>query len=105
MKKVRTLAAAAAMVFATQAVVAQNDFDFSTQRGEREEVNPVGGHRVDRAPGTPVINPVPRQADISSSLTVSCLGGFKLNVPKELAYAVPALPCHPDPSAKSCLSR
>jgi hyaluronoglucosaminidase len=100
MKKVRTLAAAAAMVFATQAVVAQNDFDFSTQRGERQEVNPVGGHRVDRAPGTPVINPVPRQADISSSLTVSCLGGFKLNVPKELAYAVPALPVTPDPSAK-----
>ncbi len=56
---------------------------------------------MDRAPGTPVINPVPRQADISSSLTVSCLGGFKLNVPKELAYAVPALPVTPDHRPKA----
>lgn len=91
MKKSRILAAIAALTFASHSVSAQNDFDFSTQRGERQEVNPVGGHHVDRTPGPPVINPTPQQMELSAGPRHSLAGGFKLSVPKDLLYAVPTI--------------
>lgn len=92
MKITRIFAAAAALALATQGVSAQNDFDFSTQRGERQEVNPVAGRKIDRAPGTPIINPTPRRMELSAGAVCDVSAGFKLDVPKELRYAVPSVP-------------
>lgn len=91
MKRSRIIAAIAALTFAAHSASAQNDFDFSTQRGERQEVNPVGGHHVARTPGTPVINPTPQQMELSAATRHSLAGGFKLSVPKDLLYAVPSI--------------
>lgn len=99
MKALRLFTVVAATALTALGASAQNDFDFSTQRGERQEVNPVGGRHIDRPAGTPFVNPTPREMALSGT-RLSLAGGFKLSVPKDLAYAVPSLPA-PAPGAKA----
>lgn len=91
MRKCVILAAVAAAALATPRLAAQNDFDFSTQRGEKQVVAAVPGHKVDRG-SAPVINPTPREMSLSDTQYLMLGPTFKTDMPKDLLYAVPALP-------------
>lgn len=71
--------------------------DLSAQRHEMQGVNPVPGSAVKRTPGTTVISPTPREADISASDFLAVGLGMKADVPADLREAV--LATLPSPSA------
>jgi len=95
MKLLNYAAAAAVVAAGAPAVMAQNDFDFSTQRGEIQVVQPVPGKVIDRGAMGTVINPVPRKMTMSDSESILLGNKLQVSVPKALAYAVPAVPAHP----------
>lgn len=76
-------AAAAAMFLACGTAAAQEqDFDLSSQRSEKQGVNPVPGHPVDR--GGLCINPVPRKMQVDSSSWADLSKGLRIKDPKGL---------------------
>ncbi|MDE6588265.1 MAG: beta-N-acetylglucosaminidase domain-containing protein [Paramuribaculum sp.] len=95
MKLLNFAAVAAAVAVAVPAATAQNDFDFSTQRGEIQVVQPVPGKVIDRGVMGTVINPVPRKMTMSDTESILLGNKLRLSVPKALDYAVPAVPAHP----------
>lgn len=68
---------------------AQSDFDLSSQRGEVQVVNPVGGERHRRHIE---INPTPKECAINENRLLMTPGSWgKVSVPESLRGAVPEL--------------
>lgn len=70
------LGLAAATFALTPGAVAQDTFDFDTQRGEKQEYNKVPGQKVDHK-GL-VINPTPQSIERPNTGVLNISGGFKV---------------------------
>lgn len=63
-----------AAVTCTTAKAQENEFDFSSQRGERQLVNRVPGQKIDHQ-GI-IINPTPQEMNVNTAATLNIASGF-----------------------------
>lgn len=85
-------------------LMAQDEFDFSGQRGEIQNIKKVPGKVIDRGPMGIIINPTPHKMTVDEKNSIELGKGFRLNVPRTLQHAVPAIPQNPN-SGKSWETR
>ena len=89
--KISNYAIAALIAVSSPIMMAQDEFDFSGQRGEIQNIKKVPGKVIDRGPMGIVINPTPQKMTFDENKTIELGKGFSLKVPQALRHAVPAL--------------
>lgn len=89
--KISNYAIAALIAVSGPVMMAQDEFDFSGQRGEIQNIKKVPGNVIDRGPTGIVINPTPQKMTVDKNKTIELGKGFSLKIPQALRHAVPAI--------------